>query len=42
VRRLQELPEGLGIVADDVLAGLLAAGVTAIVAGILSGGRPWS
>jgi phosphatidylglycerophosphatase A len=42
VRRLQELPEGLGIVADDVLAGLLAAGVTAIVAGILSGGRLWS
>ena len=29
VHRLQELPEGLGVVADDVAAGLLAAGATA-------------
>jgi len=29
VRRLQDLPEGWGVVADDVAAGLLAAGATA-------------
>jgi phosphatidylglycerophosphatase A len=29
VRGLQDLPEGLGVVADDVAAGLLAAGATA-------------
>jgi phosphatidylglycerophosphatase A len=38
VRRLQALPEGLGIVADDVLAGLLAAGTTVLAAWALSGG----
>jgi phosphatidylglycerophosphatase A len=42
VYRLQELPEGLGIVADDVLAGLLAAGATAVAGWLVSGGRPWS
>jgi phosphatidylglycerophosphatase A len=42
VRRLQALPEGLGVVIDDVLAGFLAAGATAVVAWIVSGGRPWS
>jgi len=36
VRRLQDLPEGWGIVADDVLAGLLAAGGSLIVASLLS------
>ncbi len=42
VRRLQALPEGLGIVADDVLAGLLAAGTTLLAAWALSGGLPWA
>jgi phosphatidylglycerophosphatase A len=42
IRRLQDLPEGLGIVVDDVLAGLLAAGTAAVAAWIASGGRPWS
>jgi phosphatidylglycerophosphatase A len=36
VHRLQDLPEGWGIVADDVLAGLLAAGGTLVVATLLS------
>jgi phosphatidylglycerophosphatase A len=36
VHRLQDLPEGWGIVADDVLAGLLAAGGSLIVASLLS------
>jgi phosphatidylglycerophosphatase A len=43
VRRLQALPEGLGIVADDVLAGLLAAGATCLAAwAAVYGGRLWS
>jgi len=42
VRRIQALPEGLGVVVDDVLAGFLAAGATAVVGWIVSGGRPWS
>ncbi|HEY7112627.1 MAG TPA: phosphatidylglycerophosphatase A, partial [Thermoanaerobaculia bacterium] len=42
IRRLQDLPEGLGVVVDDVLAGLLAAGTTAAAAWLVSGGRPWS
>jgi phosphatidylglycerophosphatase A len=42
VRRLQALPEGLGVVADDVLAGLLAAGATGTAAWLVSGGRPWT
>lgn len=42
VRRLQALPEGLGVVVDDVLAGFLAAGATAVAGWLLSGGRPWS
>jgi phosphatidylglycerophosphatase A len=42
IRRLQDLPEGLGIVVDDVLAGLLAAGATAVAGWLASGGRPWS
>ncbi|MGH9366703.1 MAG: phosphatidylglycerophosphatase A family protein [Thermoanaerobaculia bacterium] len=42
VRRLQALPGGLGVVVDDVLAGLLAAGATAVAGWIASGGRPWS
>jgi phosphatidylglycerophosphatase A len=42
VRRLQALPEGLGVVADDVLAGFLGAGATAVTGWIVSGGRPWS
>jgi phosphatidylglycerophosphatase A len=42
VRRLQALPDGKGIVADDVLAGLLAAGATAVAGWLVSGGRPWS
>jgi phosphatidylglycerophosphatase A len=41
VRRLQALPEGLGIVADDVLAGLLAAGTTVLAAWAVSEGWPW-
>lgn len=40
IRRLQELPDGLGIVIDDVLAGLLAAGGT-VVASTLIAGAPW-
>jgi phosphatidylglycerophosphatase A len=40
VRRLQDLPEGLGVVMDDVLGGLLAAGSTAVLAGIVAGPRP--
>jgi phosphatidylglycerophosphatase A len=36
VNRLQKLPEGWGIVADDVAAGLAAAGATAAVAAWLS------
>ena len=35
IRRVQELPEGLGIVVDDVLAGGLAAGLTVLVGGAL-------
>lgn len=35
IRRLQDLPEGLGIVIDDVLAGILAAGATVLIAGAL-------
>ncbi len=42
IRRLQDLPEGLGVVVDDVLAGLLAAGAAAVAAWIASGGKPWS
>lgn len=42
VRRIQALPEGLGVVVDDVLAGFLAAGATAVAGWIVSGGRPWS
>lgn len=42
IRRLQALPEGVGVVIDDVLAGLLAAGATAAAGWLLSGGRPWS
>jgi phosphatidylglycerophosphatase A len=42
IRRLQDLPEGLGVVIDDVLAGFLAAGVSAVAGWTLSGGRPWS
>jgi phosphatidylglycerophosphatase A len=42
IRRLQDLPEGLGVVVDDVLAGLLAAGTTAAAGWLLSGGRPWT
>jgi phosphatidylglycerophosphatase A len=41
VRRLQALPEGLGVVVDDVLAGFLAAGATAVAGWLASGGRPW-
>ena len=41
VRRLQALPEGLGVVADDVLAGLLAAGAVLLAGWAVSGGRPW-
>src|SRR6266550_177519 len=40
IHRLQELPDGLGIVIDDVLAGLLAAGGT-VVASTLLAGAPW-
>ena len=42
IRRLQDLPEGLGVVVDDVLAGLLAAGATAAAGWLVSGGRPWT
>ncbi len=35
VRRLQDLPEGWGIVADDIAAGLLAAGCVAAAASLL-------
>jgi phosphatidylglycerophosphatase A len=42
VNRLQSLPEGLGVVADDVLAGLLAAGATAAAAWLLLRGGPWT
>ena len=42
IRRLQALPEGLGVVIDDVLAGLLAAGATAVAGWLLSGGRLWT
>jgi phosphatidylglycerophosphatase A len=40
VERLQDLPEGLGIVVDDILAGLLAAGATVVAAVFLSR-QPW-
>ena len=40
VRRLQDLPEGWGIVVDDMLAGLLAAGGTWVAATVLAR-RPW-
>lgn len=40
VRRLQDLPEGWGIVVDDILAGLLAAGGTLVVAMALAR-WPW-
>ncbi|MCA1580635.1 MAG: phosphatidylglycerophosphatase A [Acidobacteria bacterium] len=36
IHRLQDLPEGLGIMVDDVLAGALAAGVTLLVGKALS------
>lgn len=39
LRRSQELPEGVGVVVDDVLGGLLAAGATAALAWALSGAR---
>jgi phosphatidylglycerophosphatase A len=39
IRRSQAYPGGWGIVADDVLAGLLAAGATAATAWIVSTGR---
>ena len=42
IRRLQELPEGWGVVVDDVLAGLLAAGVTAAAGWLLAGERLWT
>jgi phosphatidylglycerophosphatase A len=42
IRRLQALPEGLGVVIDDVLAGLLAAGATTVAGWLLSGGRLWT
>ena len=42
IRRLQELPEGWGVVVDDVLAGLLAAGVTAAAGWLLTGERLWT
>src|SRR5450432_4164552 len=35
IRRIQDLPDGLGIMIDDVLAGLLAAVVTVLLAGSL-------
>jgi phosphatidylglycerophosphatase A len=35
IRRLQDLPDGLGIMVDDLLAGLLAAGMTVAVVGAL-------
>ncbi len=35
IRRIQDLPDGLGIMIDDVLAGLLAAGVIVLFAGLL-------
>jgi phosphatidylglycerophosphatase A len=35
VHRLQDLPEGWGIVADDIAAGLLAAGCVAAGASLL-------
>jgi phosphatidylglycerophosphatase A len=35
IGRLQDLPEGWGIVADDVAAGLLAAGCVAAGASLL-------
>lgn len=35
IRRLQDLPDGLGIMVDDVLAGLLAAGMTVALIGAL-------
>jgi phosphatidylglycerophosphatase A len=37
VHRVQDLPEGWGIVVDDVLAGLLAAGATWLAATVLAG-----
>ena len=40
IRRLQDLPEGRGIVVDDVLAGLLAAAFTGVLAYVLSTGSP--
>jgi phosphatidylglycerophosphatase A len=36
IRRLQDLPEGWGIVADDIAAGLVAAVVTALLAWLVS------
>jgi len=41
IRRLQDLPEGRGIVVDDVLSGFLAAALTAVLAYFLSSGSPW-
>jgi phosphatidylglycerophosphatase A len=35
IRRLQDLPDGLGIMVDDALAGLLAAGMTVAVVAAL-------
>lgn len=37
VRRLQDLPGGLGIMADDVVAGVLAGVLTVLIGGALSG-----
>ncbi len=40
VRRLQDLPEGWGIVADDLLAGLLAAAMTLAAGWVFLSPRP--
>lgn len=37
IRRIQALPEGLGIMIDDLLAGALAAGLTVLLGGALGG-----
>jgi phosphatidylglycerophosphatase A len=42
IRRLQDLPEGRGIVVDDILAGFLAAAITGVLAYLLSSYSPWS
>ncbi len=38
IRRIQDFPEGWGIVLDDLLAGLLAAGGTFAASSVLTGG----